>query len=139
MQESRDEALSRRIMEQMTAPAYLAKTPGDPGAMLSLIRDMDAVVSMRLHTIIFAAQMQVPVAGCIYDPKVAAFLDLLELPSCGTPRDMDADHAFEVTAGLLRDRTAVCARLGGIIAEQTRQAETTTELFAAMLREQGLM
>lgn len=139
MQESRDEALSRRIMEQMTAPAYLAKTPGDPGAMLSLIRDMDAVVSMRLHTIIFAAQMQVPVAGCIYDPKVAAFLDLLELPSCGTPRDMDADHAFEVTAGLLRDRTAVCARLGGIIAEQTRQAETTTALFAAMLREQGLM
>ena len=139
MQESRDEAISRRIMEQMTAPAYLAKTPGDPGAMLSLIRDMDAVVSMRLHTIIFAAQMQVPVAGCVYDPKVEAFLDLLELPSCGTPQDMDADHAFEVTAGLLRDRTAVCTRLDGIIAEQTRQAETTTELFAAMLREQGLM
>jgi polysaccharide pyruvyl transferase CsaB len=139
MQESLDEALSRRIQSAMTAPSFLAKTPGDPGAMLSLIRDMDAVVSMRLHTIIFAAQMQVPVAGCIYDPKVAAFLDLLELPSCGTPRDMDADHAFEVTAGLLRDRTAVCARLGGIIAEQTRQAETTTALFAAMLREQGLM
>ena len=139
MQESLDEDISRRIQSAMTAPSYLAKTPGDPGAMLSLIRDMDAVVSMRLHTIIFAAQMQVPVAGCIYDPKVAAFLDLLELPSCGTPRDMDADHAFEVTAGLLRDRTAVCARLGGIIAEQTRQAETTTALFAAMLREQGLM
>jgi polysaccharide pyruvyl transferase WcaK-like protein len=139
MQESRDEAISRQIMAAMTAPSYLAKTPGDPGAMLSLIRDMDAVVSMRLHTIIFAAQMQVPVAGCIYDPKVAAFLDLLELPSCGTPRDMDADHAFEVTAGLLRSRSEVQARLGKLIADQTRQAEITTELFAAMLRERGLM
>jgi polysaccharide pyruvyl transferase CsaB len=139
MQESRDEEISRRIMAQMSCPSYLAKTPGDPGSMLSLIRDMDAVVSMRLHTIIFAAQMQVPVAGCIYDPKVEAFLDLLELPSCGTPQDMNADHAFEVTAGLLRSRSEVQARLGELIADQTRQAEITTELFAAMLRERGLM
>ena len=139
MQESRDEAISRQIMAQMTAPAYLAKTPGDPGAMLSLLRDMDAVVSMRLHTIIFAAQMQVPVVGCVYDPKVSAFLDMLELPSCGTPRDMDADHAFRVTADLLNDREAVCRRLGDTVAGLTAQAQTTTELLARLLRELGLM
>lgn len=139
MQESRDEDISRRIMAQMTVPAYLAKTPGDPGSMLSLIRDMDAVVSMRLHTIIFAAQMQVPVVGCVYDPKVSAFLDMLQLPSCGTPRDMDADHAFRVTAELLADREAVCRRLGETVTELTAQAQTTTELFAALLRDQGLM
>ena len=139
MQESRDEAISREIMAKMSAPSYLAKTPGDPGAMLSLIRDMDAVVSMRLHTIIFAAQMQTPVVGCVYDPKVSAFLDMLQMPSCGTPQDMDADHAFRVTAGLLRDRETVSARLGGIAADLTRQAETTTELFAQLLREMGLM
>lgn len=139
MQESRDEAISREIMAQMSAPAYLAKTPGDPGAMLSLIRDMDAVVSMRLHTIIFAAQMQVPVVGCVYDPKVSAFLEMLELPSCGTPRDMDADHAYRVTAELLENRDAVCERLAEIVRDQTRQAQTTTELFARLLRERGLM
>ena len=139
MQESRDEAISREIMAQMSAPSYLAKTPGDPGAMLSLIRDMDAVVSMRLHTIIFAAQMQVPVVGCVYDPKVAAFLSMLELPSCGTPLDMDADQAFGVTADLLENRDAVRNRLGGIVSGMTRQAQTTTELFARLLREQGLM
>ena len=139
MQESRDEAISRQIMAQMTAPSHLAKTPGDPGAMLSLIRDMDAVVSMRLHTIIFAAQMQVPVAGCVYDPKVSAFLDMLQLPSCGTPQDLDADHAFRVTAELLENREAVCRRLGETVAELTAQAQTTTELFAQLLRDQGLM
>ena len=139
MQESRDEAISREIMTKMSAPSYLSKTPGDPGAMLSLIRDMDAVVSMRLHTIIFAARMQVPVAGCVYDPKVAAFLDMLELPSCGTPRDLDADHAFRVTADLLDHREAVCRRLGDTVAELSEQAQTTTELFARLLRERGLM
>ena len=139
MQESRDEAISREIMAKMSAPSYLAKTPGDPGAMLSLIRDMDAVVSMRLHTIIFAAQMQVPVVGCVYDPKVSAFLDMLQMPSCGTPGEMDADQAFRVTTDLLRDRDAVCDRLSHIVSDLTHQAETTTELFAQLLRKQGLM
>lgn len=139
MQQSHDEAISRRIQAAMTAPSHFVQTPGDPGAMLSLIRDMDAVVSMRLHTIIFSAQMQVPVVGCVYDPKVSAFLDMLQMPSCGTPGDMDADRAFQVTAEVLRDRDAVRARLGEIVTDQTRQAHTTTELFAELLREQGLM
>ena len=139
MQESRDEAISREIMAKMSAPSYLAKTPGDPGAMLSLIRDMDAVVSMRLHTIIFAAQMQVPVVGCVYDPKVSAFLDMLQMPSCGTPGEMDADQAFRVTTDLLRDRDAVRDRLSHIVSDLTHQAETTTELFAQLLRKLGLL
>lgn len=139
MQESMDEPISLQIQSMMTSPSYLLKTPGDPGAMLSAIRDMDAVVSMRLHTIIFAATMQVPVAGCIYDPKITAFLDLLELPSCGTPRDMDADRAFDITAGILRDRCGISRRLGSDISELTRQARSTAELFEQFLREQGLM
>lgn len=139
MQESRDEAISRQIMAQMKAPAKLAKTPGDPGAMLSLIRDMDAVVSMRLHTIIFAAQMHVPVVGCVYDPKVSAFLDMLELPSCGTPRDMDADRAFHITADLLANRDKICHNLESIVTDLTDQAQTTTQLFAQLLENQGLM
>ena len=139
MQESLDEALSRRIQSAMTAPSFLAKTPGDPGAMLSLIRDMDAVVSMRLHTIIFAARMGIPVAGCIYDPKVSAFLQMLQMPSCGTPGDMDADQAFRITADLLAVREQVCAQLGGISAGLTRQAQANTELFEQLLRKLGFL
>ena len=139
MQEALDEGISRQIQSAMTEPSFLAKTPGDPGAMLSLIRDMDAVVSMRLHTIIFAAQTQVPVVGCVYDPKVSAFLEMLEQPSCGTPRDMDADEAFRVTAGLLKNRDAASARLGEIRSGLTRQAETTAELLRELLQEKGLM
>ena len=139
MQESHDEAISRQIMERMTSPAYLAKTPGDPGAMLSLIRDMDAVISMRLHTIIFAAQMQVPVVGCVYDPKVSAFLQMLELPSCGTPQDMDADRAFRITADLLENREHVRRRLGTIVSDLTDRAQITTELFTQLLADRGLI
>jgi polysaccharide pyruvyl transferase CsaB len=139
MQESRDEALSRRIMEQMTAPAYLAKTPGDPGAMLSLIRDMDAVVSMRLHTIIFAANVNVPVVGCNYDPKVASMLDILGLPSCGTPADMDADEAFHICTQMLDTLPQQKELLAEKVSEQIQLATHTAQLFEDMLRKNNII
>lgn len=139
MQESGDEVISRQIMEKMTAPSYLAKTPGDPGAMLSIIRDMDALVAMRLHTIIFAAQMQVPVVGCDYDPKVSAFLDMLELPSCGTPQELDANRAFRITADLLENRENVCRRLGTVVSGLTDLARKNSELLTQLLADRGLL
>ena len=35
---------------------------------------MEAVVSMRLHTLIFAAGQGTPLVGIVYDPKVSSFL-----------------------------------------------------------------
>ena len=35
---------------------------------------MEAVVSMRLHALIFAAGHGIPLAGIVYDPKVSSFL-----------------------------------------------------------------
>ena len=38
---------------------------------------MSLVISMRLHTLIFASGQGVPVVGIVYDPKVSGFLDYL--------------------------------------------------------------
>jgi len=49
---------------------------------VGLISRMSAVVSMRLHALIFAASQSVPVAGISYDPKVRAFLDYVGQDNC---------------------------------------------------------
>ena len=38
---------------------------------------MQAVISMRLHGLIFAAGQGVPLVGVVYDPKVSAFLSYM--------------------------------------------------------------
>jgi polysaccharide pyruvyl transferase WcaK-like protein len=43
--------------------------------VIRLLRSVQLVVSMRLHTLIFAAGLGIPMVGVVYDPKVSGFLD----------------------------------------------------------------
>lgn len=134
MQESIDEPISRAVQQLMSEPSYIRKAPGDLPSMLNLIRDMDAIIAMRLHTIIFAANVNVPVIGCNYDPKVASMLNILGLPSCGTPADMTAENAYNVCCELLDNLPAYQSALTQAVSEQKQLAENTARLFDEMLR-----
>lgn len=45
---------------------------------IGLLSRMTAVISMRLHGLVFSAGQGVPLIGVSYDPKVSAFLDYIE-------------------------------------------------------------
>lgn len=134
MQESEDEAISRQIQTLMQERSYCVKTPGDPGSMLALIEQMDLVVSMRLHTIIFAADVNVPVVGCVYDPKVAAFLDILNMPSCGTPATIDADETYLLTTRMLSQLPRYREQLAQCVKTLAHSADKTIEIFENLIQ-----
>ncbi len=55
-------------------PHYFLDDAGNAGSIIGALARMEAVVSMRLHALIFAAGQGIPLAGVVYDPKVSAFL-----------------------------------------------------------------
>ena len=58
----------------LDVPHYFLDDAGSAGTLIGALSRIEAVVSMRLHALIFAAGQGIPLAGVVYDPKVSAFL-----------------------------------------------------------------
>lgn len=63
--------------------------------ILSLVGCMDILISIRLHALIFAGVMGVPMLGISYDPKIERFLDSIQEKPIGTLEDVTAEKIFE--------------------------------------------
>ena len=77
MEPNRDVAAIQAVAKKLNCP-HLCLSAGSNGEeIIALVRRMSLVVSMRLHTLIFASGQGIPVVGVVYDPKVSGFLDHL--------------------------------------------------------------
>ena len=133
MQTPDDSSVTEDIRARMTAPSYTYASPGEPETMMGVIGLCDGVFSMRLHTIIFAAKQRVPVMGLVYDPKVQSYLDLLGMPSCGTPENFSAETGQAVWEALLQDRAAHVRHLDEIAARLEQVAGENEQGLAQLL------
>ena len=78
------------VAEHLNVPYYLISEQMPAALSIGFLAKMQAVVSMRLHGLVFAAGQGVPLAGVSYDPKVRAFLDYIEQDNYVALEDADA-------------------------------------------------
>ncbi len=102
MQVPNDIKISKKVQQKMKRPSYLLKEPYTPHEIMGIIKCMDFILSMRLHTLIFAARQKVPLIGFVYDPKIEYYLDKLNMPSGGKVNNF----SMEKTLGLVEDLMA---------------------------------
>jgi len=69
-----DLKVCQEVMEMMRQPSFLVDEPLSVTGMLSVIACLDLVIGMRLHALIMARAVGVPVVGISYDPKIDRFL-----------------------------------------------------------------
>ena len=65
--------------------------------ILSLVGCTDILIGVRLHALIFAGVMNVPMLGISYDPKIERFLDSVGEKPLGNLSDVTADKIFDET------------------------------------------
>ena len=73
-----DPNAARLAAKNLTVPYHFFDSQHDAGTIIGILSRMQAVVSMRLHTLIFAAGHGIPLVGIVYDPKVSSFLRYID-------------------------------------------------------------
>lgn len=104
MQVPQDIKISQKVQEKMKTKSYLLKEPYTPFEIMGIIRCMDFILSMRLHTLIFAARQHIPLIGFVYDPKIDYYLEKLHMPSGGKVNQFDLDKTLKMVEDIMDNR-----------------------------------
>lgn len=126
-----DVAAAQKVTSLMKVPHHIIEETTSTDRTLGIFGRMEAVVSMRLHALIFSASQGVPLLGVVYDPKVSSFLDYIGQDIYLDLQDVTAENLKEkIDAVVARrnDRTFLAAGV-----ERLRQAERHNSACVARL------
>lgn len=104
MHNPNDTNISKRVMEKMKNKSYILEKRYYPKEIMGMIGEMDLILSMRLHTLIFATKQRVPIVGFVYDPKINNYLNLLKMPNGGDVNNINIDKTLEEVEEVLENR-----------------------------------
>lgn len=89
----KDLDISIQVAQKMSTPYYIVRKRYPAQTIIGMISRMDAVLSMRLHGLIFAAAQGIPTIGISYDVKIDGFMQYIRNPNfC---------HISEISSGKL--------------------------------------
>lgn len=89
MQWPEDCAVSKKMAARTKTKAIVLTEEYTTSELLSLVGNFDMLIGIRLHALIFAAVMHVPMVGISYDPKIDRFLESLGECHAGNLRNLD--------------------------------------------------
>ncbi|MDR2089819.1 MAG: polysaccharide pyruvyl transferase CsaB [Clostridiales Family XIII bacterium] len=101
--------------------------------MLSIIGNMDLLVGVRLHALIYAAVMGVPMIAVSYDPKIHSFMHSLGMKAMSAVEDFKSEYFMEEFEKTFRDSDAVRRNIGERLALLIEKLDTNEEMIGALM------
>lgn len=135
MQHSHDFEISDKVRRLMKRSSYLLIGDYTPGEILGITGEMDYILSMRLHTLIFAAKQRIPMIGYVYDPKISYYLDQLGMLSAGEINDFDKDASVALFAELVQCREQYVEILDAHTCVLEENAKQNNDYLLALMKQ----
>lgn len=135
MRYSNDLPVSEQILSHLSAKGYILKKPVGVKDMIGLVGCSEAVLGMRLHTLIYAADASVPALGLVYDKKVSAFLDYIGEKRRLETENIDVDAACRYLDEIMENPEEIRLALTGKKAQLVSLAKENAVIAAGLLKE----
>lgn len=127
-----DLEICRKIADLMEQPAAIVRRKYPIPVMMGLMGQMDAMVGMRLHSLIFSSAQLVPVVGISYDPKVTNLMEMLELPVIDL-KSITREKLENALAELFLKREIFKKKLEGAVTILKERAEKNVVLLKELV------
>ena len=102
---------------------------------LSIIGSMDVMVGVRLHALIYAAVMGVPMIGVSYDPKVDSFLSSIRRPTPFTVEDFTLERFQAEFRETMSSREEICEAVAQCLDRLISKLDQNEELIRAIMEQ----
>ena len=100
---SRDIGACKMVQKKLSCESHLLSVPDDGHLIAGFMGRMQLLVSMRLHALIFASGIGVPLVGIVYDPKVSGFLEYLGQNRYVQLNELYSDNLNDMIAAALAE------------------------------------
>ncbi len=101
--------------------------------MLSIIGNMDILIGVRLHSLIHAAIMDVPMIAISYDPKINSFMHSLSMKAVCSIYDFQSEFLIEEFEDVLKHMDGIRKKVYRHIQELIKKLNQNEELIQELL------
>ncbi len=101
--------------------------------MLSIVGNLDMLVGVRLHSLIHAAIMGVPLIGISYDPKVNSFLKSIGTKAISSIYDFSCDDFMAEFDRIMEDRENFCAGVSENVEHLKQMLDINEEIIKELM------
>lgn len=122
LEPERDTAPCRSVMDMLEGERFFISAPRDEKLIIGMMRKMRVIVSMRLHTLIFASCVGAKLAAVSYDPKVTGFMRYIGQKHCIAFEDVTAERLTALIGQTLLDDEPYCVEHLRALAEENEEA-----------------
>lgn len=130
-----DYEISLDIVKKMTNKSYIIKDVQSAEKLMGIIKKSRCVIGMRLHSLIYATTVNVPVIGIIYDPKIKGFLNYINQDIMTDATSIDLEYMKKSIDYIFENDKEVKDKLVKHTEELKEKAMKNAELTTGLLKD----
>lgn len=132
-----DMQISQEIASKLGTKAVCVSRHLSPEEIMNLVSKSRMCIGMRLHMLIYAAAMAVPIVGIVYDPKVSGFMEYAGQKLFTDVDEVNEENLFKLADICISESERIREELAAVKAKLKPLAEENSDI-AVRLYNRGL-